>query len=220
MTNKKIAIFFDCENISAKYTDEIFNELAKIGEITIKKAYHNWSTTQTNSWQDKIQEFAIEPIQVFPSISGKNSIDIKLTIDVVNTTIQPNIDVIVLVSSDSDFTTLAMDIKSKGFNCIGFGEEKTPLTLRKAFTEFFELPRNIIQKEKAIEFLKEAIIQTKDYDDFSNIAMISQYLINKDSSLTAKNFGIDRWSDFIKEETNYFIYEYRTNKSKLMVKIK
>ena len=36
MINKKIAIFFDCENISSKYVNEIFDELAKIGEITIK----------------------------------------------------------------------------------------------------------------------------------------------------------------------------------------
>ena len=39
INDKKIAVFFDCENISSKYLDEIFFELAKSGEVMIRQAY-------------------------------------------------------------------------------------------------------------------------------------------------------------------------------------
>jgi len=219
MINKKIAVFFDCENISSKYANEIFNELEKIGEITINKAYHDWRSNQSTNWDEKLKEFAIEPVQIFPNISGKNSVDLKIAIDVTNTTHQSNIDIIVLVSSDSDFTTLAMDIKTKGIESIGFGEEKTPLSLRKAFSTFFELPR-IKQKKKLIKLLKEAIINTKGDNGFANVSLIAQYLKKKSPSLNAQNYGLERWSDIFKDETNHFVINYKNDKSTLWVKVK
>ena len=219
MINKKIAVFFDCENISSKHTNQIFDELAKIGVITINRAYHNWSGTQSTEWSEKLQEFAIEPIQIFPNITGKNAIDLKIVIDVINTTHQSNIDIIVLVSSDSDFTTLAMDIKTKGIESIGFGGVRTPSSLRKAFRTFFELP--ILNKnKKAIKLLKDAITNTKDDNGFANMSLIGPYLINKNSSLIPQNFGVERWSDIIKKEIKYFDFDYPNNKSMLLVKIR
>ena len=217
MINKKIAIFFDCENISSKYVDEIFDELAKIGEITINKAYHNWSNNQSNGWSEKLSQYAIDPIQVFPNISGKNSIDMKLAIDVTNTTHLNNVDIIVLVSSDSDFSALAIDIRAKGIESIGFGEEKTPVSLRRAFNTFFELPQ-INKKKNPIELLKEAINNTKGDNGFAYVSQVTKYLINKDSSLNAKNYGVQRWSDMLKEESNHFIIIYKDDKRTLLVK--
>ena len=219
MINKKIAIFFDCENISPKYVDEIFDELAKIGEITINKAYHNWSNNQSQSWHEKLSQYAIDPIQVFPNISGKNSVDMKLAIDVTNTTHLNKVDTIVLVSSDSDFSTLAMDIKAKGIESIGFGEEKTPPTLRKAFKTFIVLPK-LKKKKNPIKLLKEAINNTKRDDDFATLTHISCYLKNKDSSLNAQNYGAQRWSDIFRENEEHFTIEYENNKSVLLVKIR
>ncbi len=219
MINKKIAVFFDCENISSKYVNEIFDELAKIGEVTMNKAYHDWSNKQSENWSKLLSELAIEPIQVFSNITGKNSADIKMAIDVINTTHQSNIDIIVLVSSDSDFRTLAIDIKTKGIDSIGFGEEKTPTSLRKAFTTFYELPR-IKQKKKPIRLLKEAINNTSGDDSFANVSLVSQYLKNKNSSLNAQNYGLERWSDIFKEEKKHFDISYRNDKSTMWVKIK
>lgn len=185
MINKKIAVFFDSENISSKYVNEIFNELAKIGELTINKAYHNWSNNQSENWNKVLSEFVIKPVQVFPNITGKNSIDMK----------------------------------TKGIENIGFGEEKTPSSLRKAFTTFFELPR-IKKKPKPIKLLKKAINYTKNDDGFANIALVSQYLKNKTPSLNAQNYGLNRWSDIFKEEVKDFDISYRNGKSMMWVKIK
>lgn len=214
--DKNIAIFFDAENVSAKFVDEIFNELAKIGEVIIKKAYHNWSNPQSKSWLEKLQEFAIEPIQIFPNLSGKNAVDIKLTVDVTNITYTKNIDTIVLISSDSDFTVLINDIKSKGIETIGFGEQKTPMIFRKAFSIFYELPQ---KKETPIKLLKEAIKNTRKEDDYSNLCDITKYLKNKNSSFNPQNFGASKWSDIIKEYSQIFKIKYSNDRSILYVKL-
>ena len=55
MNNKKIAVFFDCENISSKYVDEIFAELVNHAEVIIKQAYKDFSTTQ---YKSRIKNFS------------------------------------------------------------------------------------------------------------------------------------------------------------------
>lgn len=220
MKDNKIAVFFDCENISSRYVDEIIDELAKVGEVIIKKAYHNWRENSSTHWDDKLKEFAIDAIQVFPNITGKNAADSKLIIDVMNTIYQSGINTICIVSSDSDFTVLASEIKSKGITSIGFGEKKTPESLRKAYTTFYELPVKKKIKNKAISLLLEAINDLKNEDDYVNISSVTNYLTNKDSSFISQNYGYKKWSDFIKEEKSYFVYEYRNNNSILMVKEK
>ncbi len=213
---KKIGLFFDAENISAKFVDEIFDELAKVGEVILKKAYHNWSHSQSQSWQEKLQEFAIDPIQIFPNLSGKNAVDIKLTVDVINLTYTSKIDTIVLVSSDSDFTVLATDIKSKGIEVLGFGEVKTPDSFRKAFSSFYELSR---KKKTPIDILRDAIENTRKDDYYANLSDVTRYLKNKDASYNAQNYGASKWSDIVKNYNQYFKVEYRSNKSVLFVQL-
>ncbi len=216
MMENKIGLFFDAENISAKFVDEIFDELAKVGKVIIRKAYHNWSCPRSQSWSTKLQEFAIEPIQVFSNISGKNSVDIKLTVDVTNLTHTNHVDIIVLASSDSDFTVLATDIKSKGIEVIGFGEDKTPACLRKAFSSFYELPK---KKKKAINILKDAIQNTQKENGYANLSDVTRYLKNKDASCNAQNYGASKWSDIIKEHDSHFEMKHGNNKSALFVRV-
>ena len=217
MMENKIGLFFDAENISAKFVDEIFDELAKAGKVIIKKAYHNWSCSQSKSWSLKLQEFAIELIQVFSNITGKNSVDIKLTVDVTNLTHTNHVDIIVLASSDSDFTVLATDIKSKGIEVIGFGENKTPTCFRKAFSSFYELPK---KKKDAITVLKDAIRNTQKENGYANVSDITRYLKNKDASYNAQNYGASKWSDIIKEHAGCFEMKYGNNKRALFVRVK
>jgi len=225
MKEQKIAIFFDCENISAKYVEEIFNELANIGEVIVRHAVKDWSNSQQQFWDNSILEkFAIEPIQVFTSAS-KNTSDLRIVRGVMEILSNPAVNTIVLVSSDSDFRDLAMTIKSKGISVIGFGEEKTPDRLRDVYSTFFELPikKRKINKSKAsaINILKDAIENCKGEDDYALVSYIGTYLNNKNASYNANNFGAKRWGDIIKDNLDVFEISYKdTNKSTMIVKTK
>ena len=53
--------------------------------------------------------------------------------------------------------------------------------------------------------LKDAITNTNGDDGFANVALVSQYLKNKNSSLNAQNYGLERWSEVFKEEKNILL---------------
>uniref|UniRef100_UPI0040482559 NYN domain-containing protein n=1 Tax=Aliarcobacter sp. TaxID=2321116 RepID=UPI0040482559 len=224
--DKKIAIFFDCENISANHVPSIFDELANYGEVIIKQSFKDWSSSNNKSWSQELhEEFAIEPIQVFKSKSAKNSSDLRIQRAVLEIMNKKNIDIIVLVSSDSDFRDLAMSIRSDNFEAIGFGDLKTPKSLRNAYSIFIELPiKKELEKNKdseIIELLKEAIINTKDEKDFCLVSEIGTYLKNKNSSNNPKNFGANTWGDIIKKYPDIFNSDHLDkNKSQLIVSLK
>jgi uncharacterized LabA/DUF88 family protein len=226
MNDKKIAIFFDCENISVNYIQDIFNELANIGEVIIRQSFKDWESQNNKSWNQEIhEEFAIEPIQVFTTKNGKNSSDLRLQRAVLETMNYKKIDTIAIVSSDNDFRDLAMNIRSNGFEAIGFGESKSPKSLQNAYSTFIELPiKTKIEDNKdseIIALLKEAIINQKDENGFAYVAQIGSYLKNKNSSCNAKNYGANTWGDIIKKYTEYFEIDYGDKKkSQLLVKIK
>ncbi len=226
MQNKKIAVFFDCENISATYVTSIFEELAKYGEVIIRQAFKDWGALANKNWnQDLIEEFAIEPIQVFYSKSGKNSSDLRVQRAVIETINKNVVDIIALVSSDSDFRDLAMYIRANGFDSFGFGESKTPQSLRNAYSTFIQLPlKKSYEKNKdteIIRLLKEAIKNTKGESEYCLVSQIGSYLKNKNSSYNPKNLGANTWGEIIKRFPNYFELTHSDKrKSTLIVKTK
>lgn len=224
MKEKKIAVFFDCENISANHVPSIFDELANYGEVIIKQSFKDWSSSNNKYWDQELhEEFAIEPIQVFKSKSAKNSSDLRIQRAVMEIMNKKNIDIIVLVSSDSDFRDLAMTIRSDNFQAIGFGESKTPKSLKNAYSIFIELPvgGSIKEDNTLKEILKEAIENTCNDSGFSLVSQIGSYLKNKNSSYHAKNFGKNTWGDIFKMYPKDFEIDYKdTRKSTLIVKIR
>lgn len=226
MKDKKIAIFFDCENISVNHVPSVFDELANYGEVIIKQSFKDWSALNNKSWNQELhEEFAIEPIQVFKSKSGKNSSDLRIQRAVMEIMNKKNIDIIVLVSSDSDFRDLVMHIRSNGFEAIGFGESKTPKPLRNTYSTFMELPiKKELEKNKdteIIELLKDAIVNTKGEKDYCLVSQIGTYLKNKNSSNNPKNFGANTWGDIFKKYPNNFKLDHLDkNRSTLIVSLK
>ncbi len=43
--NIKIAVFFDCENISGSHVASIFDELANYGEVIVKQSFKDWGSS-------------------------------------------------------------------------------------------------------------------------------------------------------------------------------
>ena len=217
----KIAIFFDCENLSVNYLDKVYDEVKSYGEVIIGKGYSNWNDNRNKKWRDRLSDYAIEQIQ--PNTSDKNSSDIKITIDVMKTICDKKVQTIVLVSSDSDFTSLAIEVKSQGYQVIGLGEKKSPKSLRNAYTSFIELyheDENLKDETKLIDLLNQAIENKKDNQGYALISDIGDYL-KKQFSLSAKKYGFDRWGDVFKKYTDNFVIDYKDEgKSMIMVKVK
>jgi uncharacterized protein (TIGR00288 family) len=133
---KRFAVLIDIENIAPKYIELIMNEASNYGNITIKRAYGDWTRQSSSTWRGKLLDYSIIPMQQFNNTFGKNSSDSALIIDAMNILYRNNVDGFILVSSDSDFTRLAATLKEEGKVVVGMGESKTPVALRNACDYF------------------------------------------------------------------------------------
>lgn len=135
----RFALLIDSDNVSAKYITPILDELSKYGNVTYKRIYGDWTSTQSSSWKEVLLQNSITPIQQFSYMHGKNATDSAMIIDAMDMLYTSELEGFCLVSSDSDFTKLASRLRESGRTVIGMGESKTPVPFRKACDIFTEL---------------------------------------------------------------------------------
>ncbi|MDR0560559.1 MAG: NYN domain-containing protein [Prevotellaceae bacterium] len=133
---KKIAVLVDGDNAESRLIEQILGEAGKYGKVTIKRIYGDWSKTTMKSWIDKLNTFAIRPIQKFAYTTGKNSTDTELIIDAMDILRSHLVDGFCIVSSDSDYTGLANRIREEGLFIMGIGRGHTPEAFVKACETF------------------------------------------------------------------------------------
>jgi uncharacterized LabA/DUF88 family protein len=140
----KIAIYWDFENLHASMADKIegkgayyehrfeeqpcFIDLSTIidyatsfGDVVINRAYGNWQWFAR--YRNAFNTHGIDLIQLFPrGASAKNSADIRMALDALADLYNfPHVTHVLVVSSDSDFISLAQKIKQAGKTVIGVG---------------------------------------------------------------------------------------------------
>jgi len=139
MTAKKIALFIDADNISAKFGKQIFDALERRGEIFIRRIYGNWEKISLHGWNDCILSFSLRAVQQPDFATGKNATDMSLTIDAMDVLHEGKAEVFALVSNDSDFTPLAIRLREGGMTVIGLGCAQVSNSFRAACSEFIDL---------------------------------------------------------------------------------
>ncbi len=133
---QKLAILIDAENASQTLTRAVIHRAACYGVLAVRRAYADWSRPHLQRHQRVLRMHAVEPVQLFRYAKGKNSADMVLTIDALDLLGTGLFDGICLVSSDSDFTHLAMRIRREGLKVYGFGGRQTPQWFVQACTRF------------------------------------------------------------------------------------
>ena len=136
---KKIALFIDADNISAKFGKQIIETLEKHGEIFIRRIYGNWEKNSLRSWNDCILNFSLRAVQQPDYVAGKNATDMSLAIDAMDILYSGKAEIFALISNDSDFTPLAIRLREGGMKIIGMGNANAANSFRVACDEFIDL---------------------------------------------------------------------------------
>ena len=139
MAAKKIALFIDADNISAKFGKQIIETLEVRGEIFIRRIYGNWEKVPLHGWNECILNFSLRAIQQPDFVTGKNATDMSLVIDAMDVLHDGKAEIFALVSNDSDFTPLAIRLREGGMKVIGLGNSQAANSFRAACHEFFDL---------------------------------------------------------------------------------
>lgn len=144
---ERIALMIDADNTQLSKMESVIREISKYGRIVVKRAYGNWKKDTLKNWEDEVKRLAIKAEQQFDYVSGKNATDMALVIDTIELMHEKIYDGFVLVSSDSDYTPLAIRLREYGIYVMGVGAKTTPEAFRNACDEFVFL-ENLNKNEK------------------------------------------------------------------------
>lgn len=132
-----VMLLIDADNVSADVIEQaVQRTLAEHGSIHVRRAYCNAETAVK-------QQALFKRLSVRPMVNlsaGKNSTDIALAVDALDLAISERPDVVVLVSSDSDFAPLVIRLREKGCRVCGIGQQgKTGEETTAVYDEFTDL---------------------------------------------------------------------------------
>lgn len=150
-----IAVLIDADNASANNIGYILQEIDTLGRITCKNIYGDWGNAYIKGWQDAILKYAIDPIQKFAYVTGKNTTDIGLVIDAMDMLHSEKYDGFCLISSDSDFTALALRIRKNHVKVFGFGRRITVDAFAQSCNNFYYV-EDLLPTTKAIATTESA----------------------------------------------------------------
>ena len=132
----RIAVLIDCDNISPKLAASLLGETTRYGTLTIKRGYGDWSSARLAGWRTALPAYAIQPVQHFAYVTGKNSSDAALIVDAMDLLYSGSVDVFVVVSGDSDFTPLVRRVRESGRKAFGIGPRNTHVSYVNTFDRF------------------------------------------------------------------------------------
>lgn len=159
----RLAVLIDADNAQAAVIEGLLAEIARYGEAAVRRIYGDFTSPSSAAWKKVLNQHSIKPVQQFAYTTGKNATDSTMIIDAMDLLYTRKFDGFCLVTSDSDFTGLAVRLREEGLSVFGFGEKKTPEPFRNAchkfvFTEIFRPAASASVAEALPESLPKRVV--------------------------------------------------------------
>ena len=237
----KLAVLIDADNVPYSNVKGMMEEITKFGTPTTKRIYADWTKPNANGWKSVLLEHAITPIQQYSYTVGKNSSDSAMIIDAMDLLYSDKVDGFCIVSSDSDFTRLAIRLRESGMKVIGIGEKKTPNSFIVACDRFIYIevldgaikkktkkpaaPTPTDTKKPVVKTLNTVDIQTIDLieDTIEDIADdsgwaflgdVGNLIVKKKPEFDPRNYGFTKLTPMLKSLTEILEIDERDSDKK------
>jgi uncharacterized LabA/DUF88 family protein len=235
----KLAVLIDADNVPYSNVKGMMEEIAKFGTPTTKRIYADWTKPNANGWKSVLLEHAITPIQQYSYTVGKNSSDSAMIIDAMDLLYSDKVDGFCIVSSDSDFTRLAIRLRESGMKVIGIGEKKTPNSFIVACDRFIYIEvldgaitkkvikrsnlgtKKPVEKEIAakidsqtIELIEATIEAIGDDDGWAFLGDVGNLIVKKKPEFDPRNYGFSKLTPMLKSLTDILEIDERDSDKK------
>ena len=220
--SRTLAMLIDGDNASPNKIKAVLVEAAKYGTVRIRHIFADWTNQQMASWKAKIHENAIIPMQQFSYTKGKNSTDGALIIDAMKILHSGQVSGFCIVSSDSDFTGLAIQLREQGMFVMGVGKECTPKSFISACDVFTKTEHLSTEQDSAdeknetltateqssdrqsksdwIEIVKEAVTISSQEDEWALLSDVGNNLRKINPAFDPRQYGFKKMLEMLKSE--------------------
>ncbi len=213
------ALLIDFDNVTMGIRSDLGKELRNLlsseiikGKVAVQRAYADWR--RYPQYIVPLSESSIDLIfaPAYGS-SKKNATDIRLAIDALELVFtRPEIGTFILLSGDSDFSSLVIKLKEYGKYVIGVGirESSSDLLVQNCDEYYsYNALAGLIKssddepsrKWDPWELVTEAIARMKQNHDVMRSDRLKQVMQEIDPSFDEKNLGISKFSKFTQEAT-------------------
>lgn len=231
----KFALLIDADNVSYKYIDSIIEETTKYGTCTYRRIYGDWAKPHLRNWKEVSLNHALNAVQQYSYTTAKNATDTAMTIDAMDMLHTADLQGFILVSSDSDFTPLAMRLREGGKIIIGIGEQKTPTPFKAACNQFIHLENIVLQHDedketapevaerktaekptierKTMNMLKASVTDLADDEaGWVSLAATGNTIIKKKPDFDPRTYGHSKLLNLFKALDNFEVEARKTEK--------
>lgn len=124
-----VAVLIDGDNASFEKMEDIMGFVSRYGDAIVRRIYGDWTKKALSAWKETAREHGFRLVQASSHAPGKNTTDIALVIDAMDILRDGRADCFCLVASDGDYSLLVQRIREAGLKVLGYGEDKTPVSL-------------------------------------------------------------------------------------------
>jgi uncharacterized protein (TIGR00288 family) len=212
-TVDRVGIFVDVENLTQWVKqdglEQLIEELTSMGAIIVRRAYAKWTLPSLTPHQNILNRLGFELIHTFHPISGKNSADIQIVVDVMEYAWRdPDLRWIALATGDSDFSPLFRRLREMGRQVVGAGPKSAlSESVKSSCSRFIYLDReDSIEKtdeavrasafDDAADLLEKAL---KTFDEPANCSALKTRMLNIDSAFDERQLGFKGFNDFVSQ---------------------
>ncbi|AGN25122.1 NYN domain-containing protein [Erysipelothrix rhusiopathiae] len=222
--DSRIAVLIDAENVPYANIGGVLREVARYGTPTVKRIYGDWTKQTASGWKSHLLEHAITPIQQYSYTTGKNSSDSAMIIDAMDILYEGNVESFCIVSSDSDFTRLAVRLREAGKYVIGIGEQKTPSAFiascdKFIYIEIIDLVEtesvdsktklSVDKKNKLHQLIASSVNDLADDNGYVFMGDLGNLIMKKQPDFDPRNYGYYQLTPLIKALGQFDIDERR-----------
>lgn len=206
MGKSKIAVFIDVENLTQWVKDDgterLMADISTVGQVIVRRAYGVWSKPGISNFQAPLNRLGFELIHSFHPVSGKNSADIQLTVDVMEHALRlADVDWFVLATGDSDFSPLFRRLREMGKEVIGVGP-RSPLSesvksscSRYIHTDPVSTNTRELEFDDAAEIVESILAASTEP---LALTVLKQGILNVNSAFNEQDMGYGSFSMFLK----------------------
>lgn len=220
----RLAVLIDGDNVSPEIVGGLFGVIATLGDATVRRIYGDWTQATMRGWKSRLGDHAIRPVQQFANCPGKNATDGAMIIDAMDLLHRKRLDGFCIVSSDGDFTRLAVRIREEGIAVHGFGDRRTPSSFIAACSSFTCFDRLRASKEtrwlsattadaertagretdlsahvwrQMLAMIEEAVSASIEEDGWSPLAKVGLWLALHEPAFNPRHFGFAGLGGFV-----------------------
>ena len=203
-----LAMLIDGDNAQPKLLEHVLAEITKYGLVTTRRIYGDWTETQMSGWKNSLHSLAVQPVQQFRYIKGKNATDSALIIDAMDLLHSGSVAGFCIVSSDSDYTRLATRIRESGMFVMGVGRKDTPDSFVNACEVFVYTDNLSPKKEKSnrgkgtshpkwTKLMAKAIDMASQDDDWALLSVVGLNLRKLNPAFDSRTYGHEKLSQLV-----------------------